>query len=854
MNKNYRLIFNKVLGVMQVVSELAKASGKKSSGKSRAMTRLNKSLPFKPKASYTLPISAAVTFMMLGSTLALAQSNGGGSGGAGGYMNSSDWTAGSDGLGGVGGSGGHGGSYGGLGGGGTGSAGGGIGLAGGANNSSVVTGGAGSVGAPGAGLYGPGGGGGGGGVGLLISTDSNFSNSGSFIGGAGGAGGASNFASFTGGGGSGGSGMAGSDFTFSNTGIIQGGVGGVGSGAINGIATAPSGSGGAGISIFGVGSANITNSNIIAGGIGGSGFNSGSDRSQGANGGNAIDVNGSVTTTIANSGSITGSAGGAGFSASAGGGVGGTGGTGVSLSGAGASVITNSGSITGGNGGAAYFQGGAGAGIAITGNGPANISNRGRITGGNGYSGAGGISIGSGAGGSVTVVNQGTISSGTSTRQQPATNIVNNSTTLTSFALSNAQTALSFSGTLPTSYSIIINSPTSYGQLAVTGGTGNTTFGISSLSAGKSAVSSSPYSAILSGISPSQLGISGTSLSGRSNDFSYTLTETDTVNYIWSLLVSSYYSTADTQQSLVNTAQVLQGTFTLQNSVLSNSFSYDCNTFGSNDVCISVGGRNTTVQAANGLNNNSALIIAAYRPHPNYRIGAYADQNLSVSNPGGNVNLGNNTPLFGLFGAWNERLDGIGTEIKVSAAYGQKNATVTRSVVGTSEAGSGSSSLVSQGAQVVAKYGFAVMPEVILSPYLGMRYTSSNMGGYTEGTSSSVAAPLTYNALNTNATTALAGVGASYKLDPLITTFASAGVETDTNTANGSYYGTNSKIVGLTPVNFNPNPVKTRPTATVGAYYDIEKNQRVGITGIYRQEPYQAVSTTTVLVTYAVGL
>ena len=77
-------------------------------------------------------------------------------------------------------------------------------------------------------------------------------------------------------------------------------------------------------------------------------------------------------------------------------------------------------------------------------------------------------------------------------------------------------------------------------------------------------------------------------------------------------------------------------------------------------------------------------------------------------------------------------------------------------------------------------------------------------------------------------------------------------METDTNTSNGTYSATG--ITGLTPVNFNPNPVRTRPTAMVGAYYDIEKNQRLGITGIYRQEPYQAVQTTTVMATYTVGL
>ena len=363
-------------------------------------------------------------------------------------------------------------------------------------------------------------------------------------------------------------------------------------------------------------------------------------------------------------------------------------------------------------------------------------------------------------------------------------------------------------------------------------------------------------------------GITSSNLTSRTGTFgSATWLLSNSSGSIWDLIISGYVepvvvpigpSVANTNQSLVNTASALQGTYTLQNSVLANSFSYDCTVFGANDVCVSAGGRNTTVQAANGLNNTSALLIAAYRPHPNYRIGAYADQNLSVSNPGGTVNLGNNTPLIGLFAAWNERLDGTGTEVKVSAAYGQKNTTINRSVVGSgtgaSEAGSGSSTLNSQGTQLTAKYGFGVIEDLIVSPYVGVRYTQNNMGGYTESTSSSVTAPLTYSALNTNATTALAGVGASYRVIPQVMTFASAGVETDTNTANGTYSATNTSIGTLIPVNFNANPVRTRPTATVGAYYDIEKNQRLAITGIYRQEAYQAVSTTTVLATYTIGL
>jgi hypothetical protein len=326
---------------------------------------------------------------------------------------------------------------------------------------------------------------------------------------------------------------------------------------------------------------------------------------------------------------------------------------------------------------------------------------------------------------------------------------------------------------------------------------------------------------------------------------------------IWALVSgsgSSGPSAENTQQSLGNTAQALQGAYTLQNAVLANSFSYDCSVFGENNVCVSAGGRNTAVSAANGLNNSSALLIAAYRAMANVRIGAYADQNVSVSNAS-TVNLGNNTPLLGIFGVWSERLDGTGAEIKASLAYGQKNTTINRSAVGTgataSEAGSGSSQLNSQGAQIIAKYGFGIADQVVVSPYVGIRYTQNNMGGYTEGTSSAVTAPLTYSALNTNATTALAGVGASYKGIPQTTLFASAGVEADTNTSNGSYSATG--VTGLTPVNFNSNPVRTRPTATLGATYDVEKNQRVGVTGIYRQEAYQATATTTVMATYTVG-
>lgn len=430
---------------------------------------------------------------------------------------------------------------------------------------------------------------------------------------------------------------------------------------------------------------------------------------------------------------------------------------------------------------------------------------------------------------------------------------VDNRGTITTLnnAQNNSVSTFKYYGVLPVNYNIIISSPSSYGQLTGYSVTGATTFGIYSggiSGIAASTLSKGTYTSVFSGLAANGSNFTGAT-SGNYNGFTWKLSNSS--GTLWDLIVTGA-STADTQQSLVNTASALQNIYTLQNSVLANSFTYDCNVFGSNDVCVSAGGRNTAVSAANGLNNTSALLIAAYRINPQYRVGAYADQSLSVNNAGPGVMLGNNTPLIGIFGAWNERTDDLGTEVKVSAAYGQKNTTITRAVVGTSEAGSGSSQLNSQGAQVVAKYGFGVADATIVSPYAGVRYTQNNMGGYTETSSSAVTAPLTYSALNTNATTVLAGAIASYKGIPQTTLFASAGVESDTNTNNGSLNATG--VSGLTPVNFNPNLVKTRPTASIGAYYDIEKNQRLGITGIYRQEANQAVQTTTVMATYTIGL
>jgi hypothetical protein len=234
------------------------------------------------------------------------------------------------------------------------------------------------------------------------------------------------------------------------------------------------------------------------------------------------------------------------------------------------------------------------------------------------------------------------------------------------------------------------------------------------------------------------------------------------------------------------------------------------------------------------------------------RFGAYLDQNLSASNPNGIISTGNGQPMGGLFAVWNDKLDGTGTEIKASVGYNNKNMTITRPVVGTSEAGSGSTGLTSQGVNAIAKYGFGVSNQVVLSPYIGVRYMNTNMGSYSESASSSVLFPLSYASMSMNATTALAGLGANYKATEDWTFAGSAGVESDLSTSNGSYTVTN--VSGLTPVGLNPNPVKTRPTAMLAAYYNLDKNTQPGLTGLYRTDSFSGMSSTTGMATVTFGM
>ena len=463
--------------------------------------------------------------------------------------------------------------------------------------------------------------------------------------------------------------------------------------------------------------------------------------------------------------------------------------------------------------------------------------------------------------GSVAIENTGTItaSGANSFGIYNAGNILN---------LTNSQggsNPLTYSGVLPVNYNVIVANTNNYGKLDASRGnvTGVMNFNINS----GSTLTNTTYASVLSGIKVNNLGNSyGTfgayqwALVHRINgsadqtDLVVLATPQPTLPALEAVLAADSYLIApiyyDTQASLLAMGNTLQSLFAMQSAGVVNGMTYDCSLFGANNVCVSAGGRFTNVSGYPD-NTTSALIIGAYRFSPNLRFGGYLDQNLTQSTPGGIAQLNNGSPMVGIFGVWSQNLDGTGVEAKISAGYANKGATLTRPVVGASEAGSGSTNLTTQGVQGLLKYGFGVGSKSLISPYAGMRYVVGGMGGYSESQTNTVSSPLTYNSINNYTTTVLAGFIGSHKLNEKTMLVASAGAEKDVNSNVGNLISTGN---GDYNIAMNNNYRTLRPTASIGAYYDLSARERLGLTGIYRQESYQAITSTTVLATYTVGL
>lgn len=423
-----------------------------------------------------------------------------------------------------------------------------------------------------------------------------------------------------------------------------------------------------------------------------------------------------------------------------------------------------------------------------------------------------------------------------------------------------SSSALTWRGGLPSNYNIIINSTANYGQLSVTNPSGSTTFGISSLSGSNIGVAGTRYQNVLSGVAASAITNENTTLTYTNGALSATynlVADDSSVANTWDLLILSMLngpSATDTQASLNALTAKLRGAFSGQAIAtnFANMNTYDCNLFDKRGLCIAVGGQQTYVDNPSSSNMTSAVVVTGYKVSPTLRIGGFLNQNLN-NHTSASVVISNDNPLMGLFAVWNQNEDHLGYQVKIANAYQDKDVTTLREVTGTSEAGRGNTELNTRSYVGEVSYAFlAKEDKTLVRPYAAVRYTRIKQDAYTEETTSAVTAPLTYAALSDRSTAALLGIKVDHKLAEKLNLKASLGVEQDLSHQVDNLTATG--VSGLTSENFNDNIERTRPVASIGAYYMPAKNQRIAADLYYQQLPFQSTGSTTAYINYMIGL
>lgn len=305
----------------------------------------------------------------------------------------------------------------------------------------------------------------------------------------------------------------------------------------------------------------------------------------------------------------------------------------------------------------------------------------------------------------------------------------------------------------------------------------------------------------------------------------------------------------DTQASVSALASNLRGGFSGQAVAtnFANMNTYDCNLFDAKGMCVSVGGQQSYVDSPSS-NTTSSVLVVGYKVSPTFRIGGFLNQNLN-NHTSSSVDISNANPLMGLFAVWNQNENHLGYQVKIANAYQDKDIKTIRETVGTSEAGKGSTELNTQSYVGELSYAFlANHDKTIVRPYAAVRYTRIKQDGYSE---TGVSNPLTYSALSDRSTTSLVGVKLNHKLADKVNLTGSLGVEQDLYHHVSDLRVTG--VSGLTSESFNDNIKRTRPVASIGAYYTPAKNQRIAGEIFYQQLPFQSTASTTAYVNYMIG-
>lgn len=376
------------------------------------------------------------------------------------------------------------------------------------------------------------------------------------------------------------------------------------------------------------------------------------------------------------------------------------------------------------------------------------------------------------SGGTIsTLVNNGVITGGTAG--------INNGGTIGTLVNSQggANGPLTLSGALPREYVVKVNSPVSYGQLAYSGNDSR----LASLAfAGDSALAPGFYSNLITGVSSI-----GGPIKGKIGDTRWKLK--NGVNGTWDFLAWLYPDTVSTLTELGHGRDEILEALRNRAAITATALGNDCGNFDVGPLCLSVNARYTNSATAHEV---AGVVTAAYRVAPGLRLGAFADYAFNRISQTARLRQRDSLPMFGGFVGLAPRDDGLGLQLRISAAYSSEGVTITRSdALETTEGGYGSSKLVSWAVGGEAAYGFAISKQIQIAPYLGLRYSDSSRQGYSEQPTGDVDFPITYAAFGQRLTTTRAGLQISGSINRFASYRFGGGIEYDLVASADGYDG-----------------------------------------------------------------
>lgn len=456
----------------------------------------------------------------------------------------------------------------------------------------------------------------------------------------------------------------------------------------------------------------------------------------------------------------------------------------------------------------------------------------------------------------TTITNTGTIEStgsGYSIKNEGAiTNLTNSKGA--------SGSTLTYTGTVPTNYNIIINNASDFGKIAFTSITGSLNFNVDSES---ELAGGTTYSSIMTGISSGSIsGQSGSHLNTSTGDrFAWSL-ENGGDATTWNLVTetpqsitpptncsidSSLPGCTSDDEDIVSTIELGMNNLTnVVNVNFAHMNTYDCDTFGENGMCISLGARNTKIKNPNSK-TNSLVFVFGKKLSEHYRFAFFHHSNYEHNTPS-NFTLRDETPLLGILGVWNQKSDKSGLQVKLGTAHQVKHATIIRKQVGISEQAIGNTTLTAWNLISEFKYNIMYGRSLEISPYFAGRYAEKIQDGYTE---EEAQIPITYNDIEDKSLSVVSGLKFKKDFSNKFNIFGSGGIEYDIyhDISNLNPSG----ISGIASVDLGKDFNRTRPVISLGFNFNITNQKIIRLNAQYEELSYKGMSEKNIYLSYNIG-